>query len=327
MRVQEVYLPNSTRRYVVVDENGALVVPVARYLKYLDKTDRARNTLRSYAYALRLYFEYLQRKDLDFLSVTPDDMAGFVLWLKNPYRSTDLLPRQPAEQARANSTVNQTLTAVTGLYDYLWRRGEISYNLNEQLTRVLPVGAARFRSYKGFLHHAARNVQVRANVLRQKVPKQRPKTVTKQQVEALVGACNNPRDRLLLALLYESSLRIGEALALWIEDIDIPRMKLHVRDRGELENGAEIKTPAACRSVDVSRELINLLMDYLAVFHTDEVETNHVFIKLHGPHRGQPMTYSDVNNLFIRLRSATGIDATPHVLRHSSLTALSRADW
>ena len=37
-------------------------------------------------------------------------------------------------------------------------------------------------------------------------------------------------------------MRIGEALALWLEDFEIDARKIHIRDRGELSNHAEIKT-------------------------------------------------------------------------------------
>ena len=79
--------------------------------------------------------------------------------------------------------------------------------------------------------------------------------------------------------------------------------------------------------MDVSPDLINLFFDYVAEFHTEEVDTNHVFIKLSGENRYQPMEYQDIASLFRRLKTKTGIDATPHVLRHSSLTELRRAGW
>lgn len=327
MRVQEVVLANGCRRYVLLDDDGEIVVPVARFLKFLDQSGRARNTLRGYAYSLRLYFGYLDQRGLSYRSVALDDMAAFVRWLKTPQLEPEQITTPGSGPARSEATVNQILTAVAGLYDYLWRSNELPVNLNDRLSRVLPAQAERSKPYKGFLHHAAQTRETRGSILTQRVARRRPKTCTKNEIECLVAACSNQRDRLLLMLLYESSLRVGEALALWIEDVDIPRMKLHVRDRGELANGAEIKTPSARRSVDVSRDLINKILDYIAVFHTDEVETNHLLIKLQGVRKGQPMTYTDVNNLFIRLRESTGIAVTPHMFRHSSLTALSKAGW
>ncbi len=321
MRVQEIQTSDHQKRYVVVDSNGNLVVPVVRYLKYLNAIGRARNTLRSYAQSLSLYFTYLTQEHLDYQQVTLDDLGGFVLWLKNPYRSLKVLPVQPVAQARTNRTINLIITVVSGFYDYLWRQDDLTTNLNEKTRTYLP---ARTRSYKSFLHHIAKGKLVEKNLLKQRVPRQgQPKTLPKKQIEILVNACENIRDQLLLTLLYESSLRVGECLALWIEDVDVDGRKIHVRDRGPLTNDAEIKTPASCRSVDVSDDLINQILDYLVIMHTDEVETNHLFIKLRGPHSGQPLEYADINDLFQRLKAKTGIDAHAHLLRHSSLTGLT----
>jgi integrase/recombinase XerD len=322
MRVQEIRTSDSHKRYVVVDGHGNLVVPVVRYLKYLNAIGRARNTLRSYAQSLSLYFTYLAQEHLEYQQVTLDDLGGFVLWLKNPYRSLKVLPVRPVTQARTNTTINGCLTAVAGFYDYLWRQDELDTDLNEKTRTYLP---ARSRSYKSFLHHIAKSKLVEKNLLKQRVPRrQQPQTLSKEQIESLVNACENIRDKLLLTLLYESSLRVGEVLALWIEDVDVSSRRIHVRDRGPLANDAEIKTSASCRSVDVSDELINQILDYLVIVHTDDVESNHLFIKLRGPHSGQPLEYCDVNDLFQRLKYKTGIDAHAHLLRHSSLTSLAK---
>lgn len=322
MRVQEIVTQHQQKRYVVVDDSGNLIIPVVRYLKYLDAIGRARNTLRSYTQGLSLYFTYLAQQHLDYQHVTLDDLGGFVLWLKNPYRSLKILPIQPIAQARSNRTINLIITAVSGFYDYLWRQADLVADLNEKTRTYLP---SRTRSYKRFLHHIAKGKLVEKNLLKQRVPKRgQPKTLTKEQIETLVNACENPRDQLLLTQLYESSLRIGECLALWIEDVDVDGRKIHVRDRGPLANDAEIKTPTSCRCVDVSDELINQILDYLVIVHTDEVETNHLFIKLRGANAGQPLEYADVNDLFQRLQGKTGLDAHAHLLRHSSLTSLAK---
>lgn len=84
-------------------------------------------------------------------------------------------------------------------------------------------------------------------------------------------------------------MRIGEALTLWLEDFKIDARKIHIRDRGELPNHAEIKTVYSSRSIDVSTDLMNFYMEYVAECHTDEVDTNHVLIKLLGINKDQPM--------------------------------------
>jgi hypothetical protein len=70
MRVVEIETQDQKIRYIVVDEEGRLVIPVVHYLKYLDRIGSARNTLRSYAAALRLYWEFLSQEQLDWQRIT-----------------------------------------------------------------------------------------------------------------------------------------------------------------------------------------------------------------------------------------------------------------
>ncbi len=325
MRVVEVETQDRKTRYVVIDEEGKLVGPIVHYLKYLDRIGSARHTLRSYAAALRLYWEFLSQEQLDWQHITLDDLSRFVLWLKLPSGSLKVLPAHPVEQARSNRTINHTLTVVRGFYDYHWRMEEVSTNLKGKTTTDLP---GRFRRYKGFFHHITKGSPITKNMLRQKEEKrQRPLTITKDQVQELLNACANERDRLLVRLLHETAMRVGESLALFVEDIDVAENRIHLRDRGELSNGAEIKTVHAPRSLDVSSDLIDEIVTYVGRAHTAEVETNHLFIKLHGQRSGQALTYADVDSLFRRLRHKTGCDVTPHVLRHTMLTQLAELGW
>ena len=325
MRVIEIETQDAQKRYVVIDETGELVEPIVRYLKYLDRIGSARQTLRSYAIALRQYWEFLLQEQLDWQRITLDDLSRFVLWLKLPSGMLKVVPAHPVEQARSNRTINHALTVVRGFYDYHWRMEEVSTNLKDHTTTSLP---GRFRRYKGFFHHITKESPIAKNILRQKEEKrQRPKTITKDQVQDLLNACANERDRLLVRLLYETAMRVGESLALFVEDIDVAENCIHIRDRGELPNGAEIKTIHAPRSLDVSTDLIDEIVAYVGRVHTAEVETNHLFIKLHGKHAGQALTYADVDSLFRRLRQKTGLDMTPHVLRHSMLTKLAELGW
>src|SRR5437764_3864192 len=217
MQLVEIETQDKQRCYVDIDEEGTLVEPIVRYLKYLDRIGVARNTRRSYATALRLYWQYLEQEELDWQQITLDDLARFVLWLKVPSGSLKVLPAHPVEQARSNRTINHTLTVVRGFYDYQWRMEEVSTNLKGKTTTDLP---GRFRRYKGFFHHITKGSPITKNMLRQKEEKrQRPLTITKDQVQKLLNACANERDRLLVRLLHETAMRVGESLALFVEDI------------------------------------------------------------------------------------------------------------
>jgi integrase/recombinase XerD len=73
------------------------------------------------------------------------------------------------------------------------------------------------RRYKPFLHHITQGSFITKNILRQKEEKrQRPKTITKDQVQQLLDACTNERDHLLVRLLYESAMRVGDYIGWFV---------------------------------------------------------------------------------------------------------------
>ena len=112
-----------------------------------------------------------------------------------------------------------------------------------------------------------------------------------------------------------------------LEDIDINEKTIDLKDRGNLENNAEIKTVASPRKIDISQDIADMFMEYVDKYHTNEVETNHVFIKISGINRNKAMDYIDVNNVFRKIQKKTGIYVTPHIYRHTSITALRLAGW
>lgn len=67
-----------------------------------------------------------------------------------------------------------------------------------------------FSHYKGFLHHVNKDKPSIKNILKLKEPRKKVDTLTKEQV---LQATTNIRDTFLIQLLFETGLRIGEALA------------------------------------------------------------------------------------------------------------------
>lgn len=325
MEVVKVKTEDGKERYFVADDDGLPIEPILKFIRFKDNTNFARNTLRMYCQHLKLYFEYLQQRELDFQKVTIDDLALFVNWLQNPYKSLKVIPSHQVEIARSPRTVNIIVNTVLAFYDYILRHEEYSNNISDRLRKFVSTPS---RNFKGFLYGIVHEQKkVTNNILKLKVPKSKPKTLSKEEIGTLIKACNNLRDKFLLTLLYETGMRVGEALSLWIEDFDISDMVIDLQDRGELENNAEIKTVSSPRRIDVSQNLTDMFMEYLAEYHTEEVETNHIFIKLSGSNKYKPMNYTDVDNLFRTLKKVTGIYATPHMFRHSSLTLLRMAGW
>lgn len=320
MKVQEVKLDNNQRRYLLVDDNGLPIIPVAKYLKYIDNSEKSFNTQKTYAYSLKLYFEYLQEIDVDYRNVNINILSNFVGWLRNPHENNKVVSLKSIKAKRAEKTVNLTITVVTNFYDYLYRTEEINNDMLDKLMKQVFTGS--HKHYKDFLYHVNKDTPSSKNILKIKEPKRKIKPLTKEEIQKVYNATNNIRDEFLIKLLYETGLRIGEALSLFIEDIVFDHNKGHrikLVNRGELSNGAKLKTGE--REIHISQELIDLFDDYAYdILDELEIDTNFVFVKLRGKNKGQPLEYQDVSDLFKRLKKKTGIDVHAHLLRHTHAT-------
>ncbi|NFS12577.1 transposase [Clostridium botulinum] len=324
MRVQEVRLDNSKRRYMLLDDKGIPIIPVVRYLKYLDNGEKSSNTQKTYCYALKLYFEYLKEIDVDYKNVNINILSDFVGWLRNPYENAKTIGMKPTKAKRTEKTVNLTITVVTNFYDYLFRSEEINNDMIEKLMKQVFTGGNKH--YKDFLYHVNKDKPTSKNILKIKEPRRKIKVLTKEEVEKICGATTNIRDEFLIKLLFETGLRIGEALSLFIEDFIFAHDKGHkirLTDRGELPNGAKLKTGE--REIYVSQDLMDLFDDYeYEVLDELEIDTNFVFVKLKGENKGNPVEYQDVSALFKKLKQKTDIDVHAHLLRHTHATMYYR---
>lgn len=322
MRIVELKTVEGKVRYYLADDTGAPVQSVLKYVKFKDNVGYARNTLRMHCIHLKHFFTYLGEAGKDYEQVNIDDLAGFLAWLKNPdiLKKVVLLRFEPERQPQ---TINAMIDTVVMFYDYLLRHEGMENQLSEKLVKFIRDPG---RNYRSFLHGIAENRMIKSHILKLPVPRMQLRTICREEAAALLNCCTNLRDYLLLYLLFETGMRIGEALSLWLEDFDMVGLTITLHDRGEMENLAESKTVSSPRRLDCTQELMDLFTGYICEYHTCEIHTNHVFLKLKGS-MGRAMDYRDVDNLFRTLRKKTGIKVTPHMFRHTSLSLLYSAGW
>jgi len=321
MLVQRVVMPaSSVESWTVLGAAGP-VEPIERYLAYLSGIDRSPNTVKAYAHDLKDWFVFLGHRGLEWREVRLEDLGEFVAWLRLPPAgragAVALLPS--AEHHCSVSTVNRKLSAVSGLYVFHARHG---VDLGDLVTELQPVRARR-TGWKPFLAHLAGPTVERRRTIQLRVPHKHPTILTVPQVQAILDCCSRLRDRLLFALLWESGIRIGEALGLRHEDLAAAEGELTVRQRVN-DNRARAKSVSP-RTIPVGPEVLRLYADYL---HTEygDLDSDYVFVNLWGGAYGRPMAYPAVYDLVGRLRRDTGFDFDPHWFRHSYATRLLRAN-
>ncbi|WP_257153836.1 tyrosine-type recombinase/integrase [Streptomyces lunaelactis] len=213
------------------------------------------------------------------------------------------------------STVNRKLAAVSAFYQHQSRHGE---DIGELLTTWQTGGRG---GWKPFLHHITKGTPHAGRAIVLKAPKKLPRVLAAGEVQAILDACTRLRDRFLFALLYDTGIRIGEALGLRHEDIAAAKSEVTVVPRLNA-NRARSKSQRR-RSIPVSASLIRLYGDYMHSEYGD-LDSDYVFVNLFAEPRGQALSYPAVYGLVKRIRRRTGLDFDPHWCRHSAATRMLR---
>lgn len=148
-----------------------------------------------------------------------------------------------------------------------------------------------------------------------------PKSLNEEEVMSLITALDDNnifesstphadflrfRNKLILALLYSSGLRVSELVNLRVNNIDLSERTMRIRGKGEKD-----------RIVLFDDRTKNLIADYLAQRDDD---SEYLFINRRGNH----LTARYVQMMIKDYAKVAGIKkkVTPHILRHSFATHL-----
>ncbi len=321
MFVQRVVVPDSQREsWTVLGDDGRPVEPVERYLAYLSAIERSPNTVKAYAHDLKDWFVFLADRGVGWQEVSLDHVGEFVGWLRRPpaARGGKVVVLPSVEHHCGEATVNRKLSALSAFYQHAARGG---IELGDLLRAWQPVGR-RGGSWRPFLHHISKGKPQARREIRLKAPRKQPRVLAAGEVQAVLDACDRLRDRLLMAVLYDTGMRVGEALGLRHEDWAVPAREVMVVARDN-DNGARSKSGQG-RSIPVSAGLVRLYTDYMHGEYGD-LDSDYVFVNLWGRPHGRPVSYPAVYDLVRRLRRRSGVEFDPHWFRHSYATRMLRA--
>jgi integrase/recombinase XerD len=311
---RRVLMPSSgVESWTVVGPDARPVALVDEFLAWLTGIERSPNTVEAYARDLGLFWSFLAERGVAWDRVSVAELGEFAAWARRPAANVVVISEQAAK--RSASTVNRMLTAVVSFYEFQGRRGN-------SLARDLVVQTRGGRGgYKPFLHGIARG-RPRGRAVRLAQRQRLPRTLSLEQVAAVIDCQQRLRDRFLFALLASTGMRVGQALGLRHEDVVSWERRIEIVPREGGRSRARSKRGAR-GSVPVPGELIRLWSDYM---HEEygELESDFVFVNLWGGEIGRPLSYASVNELVMRTRRALGFHFTAHQLRHTYATLAYR---
>jgi integrase/recombinase XerD len=312
--VRRVFLPERSREsFTVIGPDLRPVAVVDEYLAWLTDCERSPNTVEGYARDLRAFWTFLAEHGLGWERVGVSELAEFAAWARRPAVNVVVLAEEAARLSAR--TVNRMLSGVVGFYEFQARRGST-------LAQDLVVKTRSGRGgYKPFLHGIAR-ARPRGRAVRLPERRSFPKTLSLEQVAAVIDCQERLRDRFLFALLASTGMRIGQALGLRHEDVVAWERRIVIRAREDTPRRARSKGGAE-GTVPVAPELLRLWNDYMHEEYGD-LDCHFVFVNLWGGQLGRPLTYSNVDRIVERTQRRVGFEFTAHRLRHTYATLAYR---
>jgi integrase/recombinase XerD len=181
--------------------------------------------------------------------------------------------------------------------------------------------ARQLSSFRRFFRHLVREGQLRedptAQIAMPKVGRSLPRSLTEEEVEALLAApaVGDPlghRDRTMLEVLYATGLRVSELVNLKLAQVNLNQGVLRIVGKGDRE-----------RLIPLGEEAMQWLQQFLQGPRVEillERQTDYLF----PTRRGDRMTRQAFWHIIKRYakKATVSKDLSPHTLRHAFATHL-----
>jgi integrase/recombinase XerD len=158
MKVQKIKLSSYEFSWLVLDNNHLPIQPITEFIRYINNIDKSPFTVRSYAYHLKLYWEFLESKRLDWKKINLSELTAFVAWLRELNdRDSRVIDLMEDQCARKPATINVILGCLSSFYRYHNQLGHTEVTITE------PKNIAGNR-YKALLHHVFKNKPIQRRI-------------------------------------------------------------------------------------------------------------------------------------------------------------------
>jgi len=326
--------------YQLVDADGALVVPVASFLRDLQACGRSASTLRSYGMDLLRWFRFLWAIEIGWDRATAVEARDFCCWLHladklagSHWRRRDedpppascpvaaALRRRPAPAPNtvtgkptpgvkyASTTAAHCETVLRGFYEFHLEAG------SGPMINPFPLSRHR-RGGRANAHHNPMEAFTaeRSGRFRPKVTTRVPRQIPDEKFDKLFAQLGSHRDRALVAFWISTGARAAELLGATVADVDLGQQLITVIRKG---SRALQQLPAAPDAFVWLRLYQAQLADLVPAGRDQPL-----WWTLRRPLRA--LNYHAARAMFTRANAALGSNWSLHDLRHSAAYRMAR---
>lgn len=315
------------KRYLLVDDKFNVQEEALFFSNWLEANGYSLNTIEVYLRDLKFFFNFLKYKELRLNEVRPLHVVSFLDYLKG-YKDKDVIyiSEDITDKKRSSITINRMLASVSAFYKCL----EIA-DITEMSPFVYMDGVRPAGIYKSFLSYTQNGRKTTKKFVKAKEYKNFSiERLFPNEIEQFIEGMTSFRNKLLVYILYETGMRIGELLGLQIDDYSEIDWStdfgyIYIIDRDSEDTDRQQKTGS--RTIPVSMDLLCKIDEYVTE-HRPYVEGSElIFVSEKGKNKGLKITRNGIEDIFGKCSKRTGIKCHPHLLRHTHLTELAEAGF
>jgi integrase len=321
VRAERVKLPTGLSTWTVVGSDHLPIPEVDEWLDYLRGQGQSPNTVASYASHVGLLLRWLGLRSSSWETLTFPELSLFLADLADG--SIPLRGRRPA-MPRRPTTSKAVMAGITSFLEY-WRledRGPADLRLFREARHT----SRRTDHVLSHIEHKRQRYESRVSI---RGGNTRPPIVIinfETDFKKLLAAAHTARDKLLLSLLYDGGLRIGQSTGLRHSDLDPATLQVTVERRTDNVNEALSKQRSTF-VVQLPRRTFTLYSKYLIEEQlATGIESDYVLTNLRPP-IGRPIGVDNARKLVEQIGRRAGVKLTPHTLRHTHATLLAKLGW
>lgn len=148
--------------------------------------------------------------------------------------------------------------------------------------------------------------------------------ITYEELQTLLKACKNSRDKAIISLLWDSGIRASEILSLKVKDFELSKDGLYATlniSQGS-KNYKQRTVVLTGDSVLLVPQYIDFLRDFLKEKFDDK---GFLFVGIGKEKPGSNLSYDDLRTIILKVKRRSGLDKeiSPHLFRHTAATRMA----
>lgn len=298
------------KKYGVLGPNGEEFPLIKKFLNHEMKFRKVPfNTHKAQASDLSIYARWATKHRIRIDEVTIDILKDYRDFLEKTLKNT-----QKEENKRKRRTINRYLKTVLDMYRFNYAFGHTHFEVGNNVIDEVKIAKNDTSMLRGI--HEGRKVT--KNILLLKAEDVVHKEIlTDEEVENIIENCTNFRDRLIISVLNETAIRKVELIGLQLQDIDIAKGVIHIKDR-RISIGQDNKYRE--RTIPLSTNLINDLIEYITT-ESIKIDSDYLFNNFRGINKNKRMSEMGIDKMFRILKLKTNITRLhPHLFRTTRIT-------